>query len=173
MSRSLLLLLAAALHVRAAASCATEIGATRAGQLVQQCLTVAQATRPACNAANSCQKIEQAIQRGCESYRQPAPFCYSEGVTGAHEGYLVAGRAIDFPVITIRGDDGKRFSVFCGAQCDAWFEESADPEVQRLKPAYLGRRVSITMRPERNDGRLPGAGQDEELMFVQAIRLVK
>lgn len=173
MSRRLFLLLLAGFHFGAAASCTTEIGAQRAGELVRQCLTVAPAMQPACGAANSCQKIERTIQRGCESYRRPAPFCYSDAVKGTHAGYLVAGRAIDFPVLTIRGDDGKRFSVFCGAQCGDWFEEDTDPEVQRLKPAYLGRRVSVTVRPERNDGRLPGAEQDEQLMFVQSIRFLK
>ena len=172
--RLVLFSLLIAVHMAAgAATCSTEIGAERAGELVRQCLMVAPALRPACGAANSCRKIEQTIQRGCEQYARPAPFCYSEARKGTYEGYLVAGRAVDYPVITIRGDDGKRFMAFCDRPCGGWFEESADPEVEQVKPVYLGRRVSVTVRPERNDGRLPGADQDEELMFVQSIRFLK
>jgi len=171
--RKLFLLLATAAHIGAAASCTTEIGPERAGELVRQCLKVAPALRPACGAANNCQKIEQTIQRGCEQYSRPAPFCYSEARKGTHEGYLVAGRAVDYPVLTIRSDDGQRFMAFCGRPCGDWFEESADPEVEQVKPAYLGRRVSFTVRPERNEGRLPGADPDDQLMFVQSIRFLK
>lgn len=46
-------------------SCAAEIGADRAGELVDQCLSISPATRPPCNALNSCDMIRDEIARGC------------------------------------------------------------------------------------------------------------
>lgn len=45
--------------------CDREIGEVAAERLVSQCLNVSPATRPPCNAANSCALIEDEIARGC------------------------------------------------------------------------------------------------------------
>jgi len=174
MLKLVLPVLLAALHAGAsAATCTAELGAERAAQLVKQCLTVAPATRPACNAANSCQRIEETIQKACYEQTRPAPFCFAEATKGTHEGYLVGGGGSDFTSISIRRDDGKRFSVYCGMQCEAWFEHNAETDMEDLKPAYLGKRVSVTVRPERNGERLPGADDNDVMMFVQSIKFLK
>lgn len=46
-------------------SCLAEIGETAAAQLVDQCIQMSPATRPPCNAANSCDMIRDEIARGC------------------------------------------------------------------------------------------------------------
>lgn len=46
-------------------SCSAEIGANGANFLVTQCRAVSPATRPPCNAANSCAMIRNEIARGC------------------------------------------------------------------------------------------------------------
>ena len=51
---------------RAETACRVEIGARKAGELVKQCLEVSPATRPPCNAVNSCELIVSEIIRGCE-----------------------------------------------------------------------------------------------------------
>ncbi|WP_157532619.1 hypothetical protein [Hyphomonas polymorpha] len=47
------------------ASCADELGAEAAQVLVDQCLAISPATRPPCNAQNSCDMIRDEIRRGC------------------------------------------------------------------------------------------------------------
>lgn len=47
------------------ASCADELGAEAARLLVDQCLAISPATRPPCNAQNSCDMIRDEIRRGC------------------------------------------------------------------------------------------------------------
>ena len=56
-----------------AASCRSELGARRAETLVQRCTEVSTATRPPCNAANSCAMIEDEIRRGCQTAEEDAP----------------------------------------------------------------------------------------------------
>lgn len=57
-------------------SCTSTIGAAKAKVLVQRCLDVSPATRPPCNAANSCAMIEEEIARGCGFLGKDAPaFC--------------------------------------------------------------------------------------------------
>jgi hypothetical protein len=46
-------------------SCSAEYGASGAKFLVEQCLAVSPATRPPCNAANSCAMMRNEIARGC------------------------------------------------------------------------------------------------------------
>ena len=47
------------------ATCADELGAEAAQVLVDQCLAISPATRPPCNAQNSCDMIRDEIRRGC------------------------------------------------------------------------------------------------------------
>ena len=59
-----------------ALSCSSEIGASAASKLVQQCLQVSPATHPPCEAENSCAMIESEIKRGCDYIGKGQPgFC--------------------------------------------------------------------------------------------------
>jgi hypothetical protein len=52
----------------APASCLNDIGAEAAQRLVTRCIAVSPATRPPCNVANSCEMIQEEIDRSCEMY---------------------------------------------------------------------------------------------------------
>jgi hypothetical protein len=54
-------------------SCAAEIGDAAAKRLAAQCRMVSPATRPPCNAANSCAMIRDEIARSCELFRDDPP----------------------------------------------------------------------------------------------------
>lgn len=51
-----------------AGSCLSEVGAAAAARLVEQCVRVSPATRPPCNAQNSCALIQGEIDRACAMY---------------------------------------------------------------------------------------------------------
>ncbi|HTG39153.1 hypothetical protein [Sphingomonas sp.] len=54
-------------------SCAAEIGEAAAARLAEQCRMVSPATRPPCNAANSCAMIRDEIARSCDLFRDDPP----------------------------------------------------------------------------------------------------
>lgn len=59
-----------------AESCSSEVGEAEAQEYVDQCLEVSPATRPPCNAENSCELIWSEIERGCAMLGNDAPnFC--------------------------------------------------------------------------------------------------
>ena len=65
-------------------SCASEIGAQAAANLVEQCIQVSPATHPPCNATNPCDVIRSEVRRGCDYLRadgnhgdERPPFCNS------------------------------------------------------------------------------------------------
>lgn len=51
-------------------SCREEIGEPAASRLVERCITVSPATRPPCNAANTCVSIQNEIKRGCDFFEE-------------------------------------------------------------------------------------------------------
>ena len=59
-----------------AQSCRDEVGEDEAQTYVDYCLEVSPATRPPCNADNSCSLIWDEIYRGCDMLGEDAPaFC--------------------------------------------------------------------------------------------------
>lgn len=59
-----------------AITCTDAVGAERAKRLVAECIQVSPATRPPCNAQNSCELIISEIKRSCALLGQTAPsFC--------------------------------------------------------------------------------------------------
>ena len=51
-----------------AATCRDAIGETASARLVQRCIAVSPATRPPCNALNTCEMIQGEIDRSCEMF---------------------------------------------------------------------------------------------------------
>jgi hypothetical protein len=49
-------------------ACLSEIGKAASNRLVERCIMVSPATHPPCNAANSCQMIQDEIDRSCAMY---------------------------------------------------------------------------------------------------------
>lgn len=57
-------------------TCREAIGEAQAKVLVDRCIQVSPATRPPCNAENSCELIQSEIDRGCAFIGEGAPaFC--------------------------------------------------------------------------------------------------
>ena len=52
----------------AVVDCNAEIGETAAARLVERCIAVSPATRPPCNALNTCEAIQGEIDRSCAMY---------------------------------------------------------------------------------------------------------
>lgn len=96
----------------------------------------------------------------------------SSAPDGSFEGVLVAGGGIDDNSVTVRRADGKRVQAWCTQACGDWFESVGEYDEQRLKPAYVGKRVAVAVRTERNNGRIAGPGEEELLPFVKAIRFI-
>lgn len=72
-------LLLATAGFAAAASCTAEVGRKEAAILVQRCTEISPATRPPCNATNSCALIRDEIKRGCDLAGSDAPdWCESD-----------------------------------------------------------------------------------------------
>lgn len=139
---------------------------------MKQCIAVSPATRPPCNAANSCQLIEEEVLRGCGMLEgKRPPFCPAEGRAGTVEGTLVAAGGIDNTFLTIRRDDGTRFDAWC-KECGEWFDTGED-EVQTLKPAYRGKRVRVVVKVERNRGWVVGPDEGDMLPFVKGVQFIR
>ena len=49
-------------------TCLSEIGKAASDRLVERCIMVSPATHPPCNAANTCQMIQDEIDRSCAMY---------------------------------------------------------------------------------------------------------
>jgi len=161
-------------HASAASpSCKQELGEQRAAQLVQQCIKVSPATHPPCNAANSCQMIEDEIQRGCAFVGSATVgFCDLPVKNATFTGTLVGGGGEDATFITIRRDDGNRVRAIC-TTCGDWIKITDEGGADGLLPAYLGKRVAVTVKEERNGGRIESADKDDKLVFVKKIDFVK
>lgn len=63
----------AATGIGGAASCSAKIGEAAAERLVAQCRAASPATRPPCNAKNSCEMIRSEILRSCELFAETDP----------------------------------------------------------------------------------------------------
>jgi len=160
-------------------SCASQLGRQRAELLARQCRLVSPATRPPCNAANSCALVVGEMERGCamlegESY-QPA-FCKPAPLRTASLGtkaILLGGGGGDDAFVTVLSEDGRRLQAYCLQQCGALFEEGAEGETLRLREALVGKPVQIRLAVEGNGGRVAGADGAERLVFVKRLRVLE
>lgn len=156
--------------------CASQLGRQRAEQLAKQCRQVSPATRPPCNAANSCALVVGELERGCallegESY-QPA-FCkpvLPRGAALATKGILLGGGGSDDAFVTLLSKDGRRLQAYCLQRCGALFENGGEGETVKLRPALVGKPVGVELSLEANGGRIAGAGLDERLIFVRRLQ---
>lgn len=107
--------------------------------------------------------------------------CYAQSTSGCEpaksnkeiKGTLVDGRGTDLLLLTIRRRDRTEVRAYCPGLCEAWSEMTADGNEERIKKAYLRKRVLVTVRTERNEGRLPGADDLDEFLFVKKISFVE
>lgn len=164
-------------------SCASQLGRQRAELLARQCRLVSPATRPPCNAANSCALVVGEMERGCamlegESYQpafcKPAPLrTASLGTKAILLGGGGGGGGGDDAFVTVLSEDGRRLQAYCLQQCGALFEDGAEGETLRLREALVGKPVQIRLAVEGNGGRVAGADGAERLVFVKRLRVLE
>jgi hypothetical protein len=179
MKRTFVSLLAALACSTAAASeptCAQQIGAERATLLAQQCRQVSPATRPPCNAANTCSLVIDEWLRGCEflgnASRRPA-FCQTVDRAGTFQGHLFSGGGTDAVHVTVLTDKGERIFAYCDAACGDLFSEPDEHEVVALRKTFVGKRVTVDVAIERNADRIPGPGTNDRIPLVKRLKLLK
>jgi hypothetical protein len=157
-------------------SCAEAIGDKRSALLVKQCISVSPATHPPCNAANSCEMINSEVQRGCDMLAddENAPdFCkFALTKPETFQGALISGGGIEDHTVTVLLNDGRRFSAYCDGKCGPWFIAEDEGEATLL-PDMVGKNVKVTIASEPNKDRIAGPAEDENLVFVKKIALVK
>ena len=80
-------------------------------------------------------------------------------------GVLVNGGGIDNMSLSIKLENGRTLSGYCGKFCTDWFTVDKD-EVSSLRRKYVGKLVRATVVRQRNRGRVAGPGEDEVLPFM-------
>ncbi|MCI8211000.1 hypothetical protein AUC61_15810 [Pseudomonas sp. S25] len=157
-------------------SCAEAIGDKRSALLVKQCISVSPATHPPCNAANSCEMINSEVERGCGMLSDDASapdFCtFALTKPETFQGALISGSGIEDHTVTVLLNDGRRFTAYCDGKCGSWFIAEDEGEATLL-PNIVGRNVKVTVASEPNKDRIAGPAEDEKLVFVKKIELVK
>lgn len=130
-----------------AASCRSEIGEAAADRLVAQCRAASPATRPPCNAANSCETIRSEIARSCQLFAGtdplPAELCSaarSEAPTRAVPAsvisdYYSAIGSRDYARAYGLWRDGGRASGKSLAAFERGFADTADTKVDVGNPS--------------------------------------
>lgn len=175
----MLSLLAVSYGYAAKKSCTEIVGDKRARMLVQQCINVSPATHPPCNASNSCMLIIDEIERGCELLGKDGnklSYCsFKIEKQRTLTGVLITGGGIDDNTVTVLTDDGRRAKAYCTDHCgDDWFVPRNEGEDGNdLSPSLIGKNVSITIANERNKSRIAGPAEDEMLLFIKNIQLIK
>ena len=155
----------------AAMTCDEQLGKAKAAELVRQCKNVSPATRPPCNASNSCDLIAGEIKRGCKILGDDAPPYCPAIPAELVKGKLVGGGGIDNYFLRIRLDDGKVIHAYCTTRCGDWFTDPDKNDVVKLKPGLRGKQVSARIVTERNGGRIAGPGEDDSLEFIKSAKI--
>lgn len=156
-------------------SCAQQMGLQRATLLAQQCRQVSPATRPPCNAANSCAMIIDEVTRSCELLGEKSEgikVCNNIDRAGSFQGYLFSGGGIDAENVTVMTDQGERIFAYCNGQCSNLFSAPDKNEVVVLRKALAGKRVAIDVTIERNAGRIPGPDDNDRIPVLKRIKLL-
>lgn len=156
-------------------SCAQQIGTPLAAQLVKQCVSVSPATHPPCHASNPCDLIVDEIDRSCGLLGGPAQrpaFCATTPQkSGQATGVLLSGGGVDDWRIVVLTESGQRVQAYCDGHCGAdWFVADKD-DVATLRSSLQGRRLTLTVAIEPNHSRVAGAGDEDKLPFVKALKL--
>ncbi|WP_426164939.1 hypothetical protein [Pseudoduganella sp. R-34] len=155
----------------AALSCDEQLGKAKAAELVKQCKNVSPATRPPCNAANSCEMITDEIKRGCKILGDDAPAYCPPVPTELVKGKLVGGGGLDNYSLKIRTENGKEIQAYCTTHCGDWFTEPDKDDVVSLKPSLRGKPVSARIATERNNGRIAGPDDADRLVFIKSAAI--
>lgn len=147
-------------------SCAADIGAAAAAKRVAICRNVSPATRPPCNAANSCAMIEDEIARSCALFDgkgepmqgcDPAPRSMAAAVAVVQR-YYSALNARDYGTAWAQwGEDGRPGQSFDQFQSGFAGTRSTRVTIGRLEPGDAGagsiyQTVPVTVDSQLQDG---------------------
>lgn len=120
--------------------------------------------------------INSEVERGCGMLADDgtAPdFCtFALTKPETFQGALISGSGIDDHTVTVLLNDGRRFTAYCDGKCGSWFISEDEGEATLL-PNIAGRNVKVTVASEPNKDRIAGPAEDEMLVFVKKIELVK
>lgn len=147
-------------------SCLAEIGATAAARRVAVCRNVSSATRPPCNAANSCALVEDEIARSCALFHgdePPMKECGSDpkGMKAAANmvrRYYSAINARDYDTAwTQWGDGGRPGQTFAAFAAGFARTRSTQVTIGKLEPGGGGagstyQPVPVTVEATLDDG---------------------
>lgn len=147
-------------------SCAAEIGAAAAARRVAVCRDVSPATRPPCNAANSCALIEDEIARSCALFDgQGAPMAGCgpapkgmEAAAAVVRRYYSAIDARDYATAWSQwGDDGRPGQTLAAFEQGFAHTRSTRVTIGRLEPGDGGagsiyQPVPVTVEATLDDG---------------------
>lgn len=148
-------------------SCRAEIGAVAAGRRVEICRNVSPATRPPCNAANSCAMIEDEIARSCALFDgkgapmagcTPAPKSMEAAVAVVRR-YYSAINARDFDTAWAQwGDNGRAGQTREAFEAGFAHTRTVNVAIGTLTPGDGGagsiyQPVPVTVHAVLDDGR--------------------
>lgn len=147
-------------------SCAADIGSAAAAKRVAICRNVSPATRPPCNAANSCAMIEDEIARSCALFDgkgepmqgcDPAPKSM-EAAAAVVQLYYSAINARDYGTAWAQwGDDGQPGQTLGQFQAGFAATRSTRVTIGQMKPGDAGagsiyQTVPVTVDSQLQDG---------------------
>lgn len=147
-------------------SCAADIGSAAAAKRVAICRNVSPATRPPCNAANSCAMIEDEIARSCALFDgkgepmqgcDPAPKSMAAAVAVVQR-YYSALNARDYGTAWAQwGEDGRPGQSFDQFEAGFAGTRSTRVTIGRLEPGDAGagsiyQTVPVTVDSQLADG---------------------
>ena len=89
------------------------------------------------------------------------------------EGTLIGGGGTDDMRLIIQAAGGKKLEAYCDGHCGDWFRSVGDSEVAELKRTLKHRKVRGELAVEPNRGRIAGPGENDRLLFVKNVRMVK
>lgn len=171
---SLMLALSGANALAADLSCARQMGEQRATLLAKQCRQVSGATHPPCNASNSCAMMVEHVTDSCSLLGvdgEKIKICKPVERSGVFQGYLFSGAGTDAVNISVMTEQGDRVFAYCGQKCSAaMFDGPDENDVVTLKKSWIGMRVEVEIKIERNAGRIAGPGDSERIPLVQRIK---
>jgi len=88
-------------------------------------------------------------------------------------GKLTSGGGIDNRSITVTLAGGDKIEVYCPAVCDEKMFVTDKDDVADLRKRYKGKQVVLSYRPEKNNGRLAGPGEDDIELFATKLVFVR
>lgn len=89
------------------------------------------------------------------------------------EGTLIGGGGTDDMRLIIQPPGGKKLEAYCDGHCGDWFDTVGDSEFAELKRALKNQKVRAEIAVEPNRGRIAGPGENDRLLFIKNVRLVK